>query len=116
MKRADVFEELDPPPGGLVRLRARLDRPDRSRSNLWRVAFVAAPASLAAAALLVFVLGRPEPPDLVAAAREGGGIAPSALGLSPPPPTVAVVDTHFAGLLSVRTTDPNVVFAWVGTR
>jgi hypothetical protein len=111
MKRDDVFERLEPPPGGLARLRSRLDRP---RSNAWRMAFVAVPA-LAVAALVVLVLGRPRAPDLLTAARENGGIEPAALGLAAPPQGVAVVDSQSAGVIGVPTTDPKVVFVWVGT-
>jgi hypothetical protein len=111
MRRDDVFERLEPPPGGLARLRSRLDRP---RSKAWRRTFVAVPA-LAVAALLVLVLGRPRAPDLVAAARENGGIEPAALGLAMSPPGVAVVDSQTAGVIGVPTDDPKVVFVWVGT-
>jgi hypothetical protein len=112
MKRGDVFEVLDPPPGGLARLGARLDqRASRAR----RATFVAVPLAFALAALLVFVLGRPRAPDLVAAARANAGIDPSRLGLADPPPRIAIVDSQTTGMVSVPTTDPNVVFVWVGT-
>jgi hypothetical protein len=112
MKRSEVFESLDPPAGGLARLRARLDR---RRSNVRRIAFVAAPVAVAVAALLVIVLGRTRAPDLVASARESGGIDPSALGFAAPPKRFVVAESQSTATLDVPTTDSNVVFVWVGT-
>ncbi|MEW5738656.1 MAG: hypothetical protein AB1938_06995 [Myxococcota bacterium] len=53
MKRADVFEVVEPPPGGLTRLKARLDA-EGSQRPWW----ILGPA-VAAAAVLVLLLVRP---------------------------------------------------------
>ncbi|MEZ4452616.1 MAG: hypothetical protein R3B09_24365 [Nannocystaceae bacterium] len=70
----DLFVTLEPPPGGLTRLRARRDQA-RSTARPW---WIAAPAGLVVAAIALLVLWpRPPPPS--------GSIAAS-------PPAVAPVD------------------------
>lgn len=56
--KRDAFEQLEPPAGGLTRLRARLDDADARRGNL---AWVYAAASLAAGALALAMILRPAP-------------------------------------------------------
>ncbi len=46
VRHKDLFRQLDPPPGGMVRLRERLDRRQAPRLG-WRLAFVGAVSSLA---------------------------------------------------------------------
>lgn len=113
MKHEEVFEQRDPPPGGLSRLRERLDG---RRSRVWKLSFVAAPAALAIAAIVFLVLSRPRAPDLVTAARHRGGLDEVALGLaSSPAASVALGDDNRAttGIAEMRSANPNVVFAWV---
>lgn len=52
----DPFERYEPPPGGLVRLRARLDASGR-RHNTWPLALAAGVSSLVLAGLMVSPLG-----------------------------------------------------------
>ena len=52
-----AFPMLDPPPEGLLRLRARLEPNRRERARLLALAFV--PSVAMAAALALFVVGRP---------------------------------------------------------
>jgi hypothetical protein len=109
MKPEDIFERLDPPAGGLARLREKLDaRP----SNVRYLAFAGA---VAAAAAILFFLTWPRTPDLVSAARAQGGVDDVALGLAPPSRSVAVVDTKTAGSEIVTTSDANVVFVWISS-
>ena len=115
MKHEDVFERRDPPLGGLARLRKRLDESPSSPSRVWEVAVVAAPA-LAIAAIVLLVLSRLQTPDLVAAARGHGGLDEVALGLAslPAAPVALAESTRAtAGIAEVRTSNPNVVFAWL---
>jgi hypothetical protein len=71
MKREDVFERLDPPLGGLTKLRTRLE--GRPSTCPWVLHACLAGAVLAAVALvLVLVMRRPKV-DLVATARASSG-------------------------------------------
>ena len=68
MKRRDVFEVLEPLPGGLTRLRAHL--PKRHRSRVWAPALA---AGLAAALMVVggtWSRGGEQPEDLIGAVRD----------------------------------------------
>jgi hypothetical protein len=116
MKRKEIFERLDPPPGGAAKLRERLDAPERFAR---RARLVAVPAALAlAAAVLLLVLTRPRVPDLVTAARVHGDLNEVALGLSDAPRgSVALAPERqaTAGMVAVPTENSNVVFYWVAS-
>jgi hypothetical protein len=116
MKHDELFEKIDPPRGGLAKLRARLDE-GSSRSRWWKRALVVAPAALAVAAIVLLVLSRPQQtPDLVAAARSNGGLDEVSLGLAASPAApVALVDDDraTAAIAEMRSSNPNVVVAWV---
>jgi hypothetical protein len=111
-----LFEVLDPPPGGIAKLRERLDADDRSMSRVKRFAFVAAPA-LAIAAAVLLVMNQPRVPDLVGAAKAHGGVDEVALGLSNAQQASVVIapTSNNAGLVPVKTENPNVSFYWVAT-
>ena len=109
MKRAELFERIDPPPGGLAALRERLD----ARSSRRFVPLLAIAG--AAAVVLFFVLGRPRP-DAAARARTHVDTSEVALGLAPmPAERVAIADDArgTTALVAVPTKDPNVAFYWV---
>ncbi|HEY8079880.1 MAG TPA: hypothetical protein VIF62_37370 [Labilithrix sp.] len=111
MKREDLFEPIDPPPGGLAALRERLD----SRSPRRRFVPLLALAGAAAAVVLFFVLGRPRT-DVAARARTHVDTSEVALGLAPmPSDRVAIADDArgTTALIAVPTKDPNVSFYWV---
>jgi hypothetical protein len=118
MKREEVFERLDPPPGGAAKLRARLDSHER-HARRGRIAYVAVPAGVAVAAAVAFlVVTRPRVPDLVKAARARGGLDQVALGLSDSPPAAVAVTPErqaTASVLAMRTENPNVAFYWVAS-
>jgi hypothetical protein len=116
MKHEEIFERLDPPRGGLAKLRERLD--EKPSMRVWRRFAVAAPFALAALAVVFLVVSRVQPPDLVTAARHRGGLDQVELGLSAPPaaPIALAEDSDTtAGFAEVRTSNPNVVFAWIVT-
>ncbi len=56
LRPEDAFEQLDPPPGGLARLRRRLDRP--ARGSPWPLVASAGLAAAAVAFALVVVPAR----------------------------------------------------------
>jgi hypothetical protein len=117
MRRDELFERLEPPPGGLASLRARMAAPRRRRPSRARVGAVLAFA-VAAAALVLVVASRGRAPDLVAAARQRGGTPEVALGLAPMPAAVVAIDPAeraTSALAEVPTTDPNVAFYWVSS-
>jgi hypothetical protein len=112
MRRDEIFERLEPPPGGLAALRARMDaRPRR--------AHLLVPLALAvAAAVVLLVVGRGRTPDLVAAARQRGDAPEIELGLAPRPASPVAVereDRATTALAEVQTADPRVVFYWVSS-
>jgi hypothetical protein len=117
VKHEDLFEQIDPPAGGIAKLRARLDGAERTTRRA-RVAFVAVPAALAVAAAVFLVLNRPRATDLVSAARAHGDVDQVALGLAEAPQMSAAVTRQgqaTAGLVQVQTQNPNVAFYWVAS-
>lgn len=82
MKREAVFEVVEPPPGGLTRLRARLDEARTSRP--W---WLAVPAVATAALVVFLVVGRSAPAPLALDAWSS-----AALGVTRPAPDVALLD------------------------
>lgn len=110
MKREDVFERLEPPPGGLAGLRERITRPRETRR------FVPLAGALALAAGLLLVWSSDRTPDLVTAARQRGGPEEIALGLAPAHGEAAVVQAQTTSALAqVPTSNPSVAFYWVGS-
>jgi hypothetical protein len=110
----DLFPRLDPPPGGLAALRARIDaRPHAPRRF--------APFALAGAAvllLLVYWVRRQREPDLIALARSLGDAPEVELGLAVMPAVpvaIAVDDRATTALAEVRTANPSVAFYWVSS-
>ena len=85
MQRPDVFPVLEPPPGGLARLRDRLERERGRRRRLWAPVLVACAASLALV-LLVRFPHRVEP-TAIFLSPVSGDVHPAliALGLAAPP-------------------------------
>ncbi len=82
---SELFEDLEPPPGGLARLRAAVAEEQKGPA-LWPSFALAASA---AAAVFLWVQPPPPPPSL------GDNPALVSLGLAPPPPegVVGVGDT-----------------------
>ena len=107
LRPRDAFEKLEPPPGGLARLRARLDTPPSQRRWVW----VVAAATLAGVLALVF--SRPSPRPLV------DPEAPTliALGLGRMPEGAAAIPPGEPdeALLRVPTSDSKVVFYLVAS-
>jgi hypothetical protein len=105
MKRDDLFERIDPPPGGLAKLRAKMSAPRRRAPRAAALAF-----AVAVAIVLLFVSRRREP-DALASARPH-------LGLAPLPSTrVALADEEKSStvLVQVPTKNPNVSFYWASS-
>ncbi len=111
-----LFEVLEPPPGGLTRLRARIGRERRRRVRRWSLAMAA--AALALAALTAPLLPRgdagpwaPGAPDVDALALQ--------VGLGEPPAETVSIRPDLRRRYAVRevpTTDERVVFFMVGSR
>jgi hypothetical protein len=114
MKREDVFERLEPPPGGVAKLRERMTaRPSSVARRLVPVA-----AALAIAAIVLLFWSRGTTPDLVAAARHRAGLEQVALGLAPAPGGSAVLtdeERATTALAEVPTSNPTVAFYWVSS-
>ena len=112
MKREDVFEVFEPPAGGLSALRARLEaRPLR------RLRF-APIAAFAMAAAALYVLSRPDAPDLVKAAGRHADPSAVALGLAPMPEAPVALAREQRGttaLAEVKTSNPDVAFYWASS-
>jgi hypothetical protein len=116
MKREDVFERLEPPPGGVAKLRERMTA--RPPSMVRRLVPATAALAVAAAVLLFFFWSRGATPDLVAAARHRAGPEQVALGLAPASGRSAVVtdeERATTALAEVPTSNPTVAFYWVSS-
>ena len=114
MKHDEIFERLNPPPGGLAALRARMDARPRVLRRVAPFAF----AATALALLLFYFIRRESAPDLVLAARLMGEAPEVALGLAPMPAAAAAIpagDRATTALAEVRTSNPNVAFYWVSS-
>ena len=114
MKHEEIFERLDPPPGGLAALRARIEARPRLARRLAPLAFAAVLAAIA----LLFWARRRDPVDPLADARRYGDVGAVALGLAPiPSSAVAVADDARAttALAEVRTANARVSFYWVSS-
>lgn len=116
MKHEDLFEQLEPPPGGMAKLRERMTA--RPSSMARRLVPVAATLAIAAVVLLFLFRSRGTTPDLVAAARHRAGPEQVALGLAPSPGgSAALTDEERAttALAEVPTSNPKVAFYWVSS-
>ena len=110
MKREDVFERIEPPPGGLAGLRERIAQPRETRR------FVPLAAAFAIAAALLVVWSTDRAPDFLTAARQRRGPEEIALGLAPPRGEAAAVQAQSTSALAqVPTSNPSVAFYWVGS-
>ena len=110
MKKSELFEPLEPPPGGLTRLRARLGE---RRAPAWR------PVLVAASALAFVVVGTltsraPQPADLYSAVRSDPEAA-VAMGLDTPQAEPAAITGGAAGLLRLKSSNPQVVMYRLAT-
>ena len=104
MKLGDAFEPLEPPAGGLTRLRARLASPRPSR---WRTP-VFALASLAIAAVVIVRWTAPDEVDLIGELRRNG--AGVVVGLDAPNVEPVVLQPgQAAGLQRLPSHDPQVL-------
>lgn len=115
MKHEDVFERLEPPPGGFAKLRERMTA--RPSPLVRRLVPVAAALAIAAVVLL-FWSRRDTTPDLVAAARHRAGLEQVALGLAPARGgSAALTDEERAttALAEVPTSNSAVAFYWVSS-
>lgn len=117
-----LFEELEPPPGGLASLRARIET-DHRRQRRLRVVMATA-VTIVGLVVGVFYLQPPTPTatmgaptiDLIAGAQNDPGLI--ALGLAPLPSetvTVRSPDGRRAATQHVPTTNDDVVFYLFGT-
>lgn len=113
MRREDIFPRLNPPPGGLAKLRGRLEVRD---GYPWaRIGWLTA---VAVAVGLILVLGRRASFDVVAAARSLGGPSEVGLGLSPLPEaplTLTDEAQRTSAVTRVPSSDPRVTMYLVGT-
>jgi hypothetical protein len=100
MKREDLFPVVEPPPGGLTRLRAQLDEA-RATRPWWLVV----PAVATAALVLSFVVGRPAARPLALDAWSA-----ATLGVSQPAKDVAVLDSSAPVVQVAASTDVAVYF------
>jgi hypothetical protein len=103
MKRGDLFEELEPPPGGLTRLRSRLKEQRRRGLGRPALAFALALALVAAA----FGALRTQPVDLRPAVR--GSVTAGLIGVDAAGPSVVLEAGQPAGLQRLPSANPNVV-------
>jgi hypothetical protein len=114
MKREDVFERLEPPPGGVAKLRERTS----ARPSSMARRFVPVAAALAIAAVLLLFWSRGRTPDLVAAAHARGGLEEVSLGLAPALDRSAALTGDVratTALAEVPTSNPAVAFYWVSS-
>jgi hypothetical protein len=113
MRHRDAFEKLEPPPGGLARLRGRLE--DRPRARWPRVMVVFA-TGLAVIAIVVRTSGGKI--DVLAFAEREGGGSEVRLGLSAPPEAAVMLtgESRFnAAIARIPTSDARVVMVQVAT-
>jgi len=111
-----LFPVLDPPPGGLTRLRARIRQDRRRRTASWGL--VTAAAGIAALVLAVLVL-TPAPRKIRALPGLESDLLAIQLGIVDPPREPVSVRPDLRNEFAVRripTTDERVVFYLVGSR
>ncbi len=107
----ELFELLEPPPGGVERMRARFAKPARSRASFGLAAFGAAAAAAALALVAVLVYLPIAPP--------GSGVADNAMVAAPeldrllgrdtpPVPLTVKRDDQRVQIEELPSTDPQV--------
>ncbi len=111
MKKSELFAALEPPPGGLTRLRARLSE---RRASAWR------PVLVVASALAFVVAGTlttrmPQPPVDLFPAVLGDPGASVAMGLDLPQAEPVAITGGAAGLLRLQSGNPQVVMYRLAT-
>lgn len=116
MKHEEIFERLAPPPGGLAKLRARIEPRAHAPRRPLVFAFTFAAAAVA---IVVFILARrTSAPDLLAEARATSHPSEVALGLARAPAAradVAAEARETTALAEVRTSNPEVAFYWASS-
>jgi len=119
IRARDLFERLEPRPGGLAALRRRLDGDEARRSRGLRVAAVAAVAAAVAVLLVVWMWPTATwPPRARASTRLAAHPAAVGLGFAPAPAepvTVMPGSRAEVAVSRVPTSDERVVFYWVAT-
>lgn len=104
------FDRLDPPPGGLQRLQARLDKPRRPPALAWAGGGLA----LAAVALAVGLSGGPQWVLVTPGATPSVDVSGLSAGVTPEPPVR--VPQGLEGEMAIERealADDQVVFYWV---
>ena len=116
---AQLSERLEPPPGGIAKLRERMTATARPSSlTARRLVPVAATLAIAAAVLVFVFWSRNKTPDLIAAARHRAEPEQVALGLAPASGGSAALTSEeraTTALAEVHTTNPTVAFYWVSS-
>ncbi len=118
MKREEVFEQLEPPAGGMAKLRERMTARPTVTSIFRARRYVPVAGALAVAAVVLLWWYRGRAPDLVAASRQLGGLDQVALGLAPAPAgSASLTESGRAtgALAEVPTSNPEVAFYWVSS-
>lgn len=110
INRDDVFGQLEPPPGGLQQLRARLAHRQR-RTLLW-TGMLATPALVAALGLLV--LARP-PRHITFTAADNPALLRLS-GASSAQPGLQVAPNAAAGMAVLKVASGEVDIYWMGGR
>lgn len=112
LRREDVFATIEPPPGGLTRLRARLDERNEPARFPWRVRVAWIVAATAGVAI---VLQLAPPPSEAPALASTPGLVRLGVGVRPHDAvSVAPAERDRVAVLAVAET-PQVVFYRVAT-
>lgn len=113
IRHSELFEALEPPRGGLARLRRALDRRHGlSRPRAWRIAAATAGA-LSLGIALWTIIGERSP---VAGRLAGESADYRSQPTATPVATVDPARRQSMALREVPTGDPNVRFYWVASR
>jgi len=105
LSKRDVLPWLEPPPGGLAALRARLDRP-RKRPLVWALAAAGATASVAGVTIAL-ALWAAELPRIVVTHPDSAGTHSVAANLKPDPgPTGPTLDLERHPALAALPSEP----------
>ena len=104
----ELFELLEPPPGGVERMRARFGEPPRSRAS-FRLAAVGVAAALALAAVLVYLPIAPPSSGVADNAMVAAPELDRLLGRDTPPvPLTVKRGDHGVQIEELPSTDPQV--------
>jgi len=111
-----LFELLEPPPGGLTRLRSRIRRAEHRRARSWQLASATAGLAVIVVAVLLiptFNRSNGQPLDI------GSDLLAIRAGLVDPPAEPVTIVAEHRGRFAVQripTTDDRVVLYMVGSR